>query len=125
MTKKSIVALSAVAALSINGFAAEVSQAEMMKQLQMMQEQIKMLENRVKTAEEKNLAEALGSDKTLEKRIAKLETNVKKNTERASEAKMLANSDNIKWNVDFRTAMDYIEYERADGTKTKNRDLFT
>lgn len=125
MTKKSIVALSAVAALSINGFAAEVSQAEMMKQLQMMQEQIKMLENRVKTAEEKNLAGALGSDKTLEKRIAKLETNVKKNTERASEAKMLANNDNIKWNVDFRTAMDYIEYERADGTKTKNRDLFT
>jgi len=56
--------------------------------------------------------------KKLEKKIKRL--NKKLNVVKAHDA-----TDNIKWNVDFRTTLDNIEYTKADGTKSKNSSLFT
>ena len=51
----------------------------------------------------------------LEKKIAKLEKGQKKNKKKISAVNKLANNDNIKFNIDFRTSYDYIE------AKTKNK----
>ncbi len=62
---------------------------------------------------------------TMEKKIKKLEKQLKKAKEGISEVKILANNDNIKWDVDYRTAIDNITYKRADGTETSNKDLMS
>jgi hypothetical protein len=59
----------------------------------------------------------------LKNQLAKLEKQVKANKNKASEAKMLANGNHLKWEVDFRTTNDQIKYTLADGTKVKNNSL--
>jgi hypothetical protein len=56
--------------------------------------------------------------KKLEKKIAKLQK--KLNEVKAHDAK-----DNIKWGVDFRTALDNIQYDMADGSTRENSDLYS
>jgi len=61
----------------------------------------------------------------LEKKITKLEKKQAKNKENIIELKQHDGQDDIKWDVDFRTAFDSIEYKHVDGTKSKNPDLLT
>jgi hypothetical protein len=62
---------------------------------------------------------------SLKKQLAKLEKQVKANKKKASEARMLANGNHIKWDVDFRTTNDRIDYTLSDGTKVKNTSLLS
>ncbi len=62
--------------------------------------------------------------KTQDKKIAKLEKKTKRNTKKISAVNKLANNDNLKFGIDFRTAYDYIDYKRADGSRDTN-DVFS
>ncbi|MGB3750482.1 MAG: DUF3373 family protein [Arcobacteraceae bacterium] len=61
----------------------------------------------------------------MEKKISKLEKKLKKSNKKLNEVKAHDASDNIKWDVDFRTAVDSIHYEHASGKKSSNSDLLT
>jgi len=61
----------------------------------------------------------------LNKKIAKLEKKQKKNTKKISSVNKLAAFDNIKFDVDFRTAYDYINYKTAGGETRKNDGLYS
>ncbi|MBD3840962.1 MAG: DUF3373 family protein, partial [Campylobacterales bacterium] len=61
----------------------------------------------------------------LEKQVEKNNKSIKKNKENVNAVKILANNDNIKWDVDFRTAYDNIQYKHASGAVSKNPDLLT
>ncbi len=56
----------------------------------------------------------------LKAQVQKLEKKQKHNTKKISKVNMLANNDNLKFNVDFRTAYDYISYKTAKGDKSSN-----
>lgn len=62
---------------------------------------------------------------TLTKKIKKLEKKQKKNTKKISAVNKLANNDNIKFDVDFRTSYDKIEYKTVSGKKYKNDGLYS
>ena len=62
--------------------------------------------------------EAEKSDKKLAKKIRAMDKKINK-------VKVHDANDNIKWGVDLRTSLDTIEYTMADGSKKKNRDLFS
>ncbi len=62
--------------------------------------------------------------KTQDEKIAKLEKKTKHNAKKISHVNELANNDNLKFGVDFRTAYDYISYKHADGKKDTN-DVLT
>ncbi|MEA1914447.1 MAG: DUF3373 family protein [Campylobacterota bacterium] len=133
--KRSIITLSAVAALSTSSYA--LTHDDMMQQLEMLKAQIAALEGKLKQNEaslknNKTLLGTLQSDDNLAKRVTDLEVKAKKvdakvskNSKKVREAKMLANADNIKWDVDLRTAIDNIQYEHISGEKSKNKDLMT
>ncbi len=91
-SKKSLIALSAVAALSINTFAADGVEAKL---------------------------------EAMEAKIKKLEKQLSRAKKSISEVKIQANNDNVKFDVDFRTALDSIHYTFADGTESSNPDLLT
>ncbi|SFV54731.1 FIG01209174: hypothetical protein [hydrothermal vent metagenome] len=57
--------------------------------------------------------------------VAKLEKKITKTDKKAGQARTMANGNHLKWDVDFRTTLDNIEYTKADGTKSKNSSLFT
>ncbi len=104
--KKSIIALSAIAALSTASFAAD----DVKLQLELLKNQIKQLEAKMDANE---------------KAVQKVEKTVVRNKQNITENKILANNDNIKWDVDFRTAIDSLDYKHANGTKSKNSALMT
>ena len=56
----------------------------------------------------------------LKAQVKKLEKKEKRNSKKISKVNILANNDNLKFNVDFRTAYDYISYKTADGDKSSN-----
>jgi len=62
--------------------------------------------------------------KAQDAKIAKLEKKQKHNTKKISHVNELANNDNIKFGVDFRTAYDNVGYKKADGS-TDTNDVFT
>lgn len=59
------------------------------------------------------------------KEIEKVDQKVEKTTKTVSDVRMMSINDNLKWNVDFRTAMDSIHYKHASGKKSSNPDLLT
>jgi hypothetical protein len=61
----------------------------------------------------------------LNKKIQKLEKKQKKNTKKISDVNKLAAYDNIKFDIDFRTAYDYINYKTAAGNTHKNDGLYS
>jgi hypothetical protein len=113
--KKSIVVLSAIAALSTTSFAADVSNEAMLKQIEMLKAQISALENKV------NKTESAITDE----RFSKLEKKVSMIGNTAAAAKVQSAGDNIKWDVDFRTQVDNIQYKTVDGKDPKNNALLT
>ena len=63
--------------------------------------------------------------KSLESQLAKTEKKQKRLTKKVSAVNKLANNDNIKFDVDFRTAYDNISYTTASGKKYKNDGLYS
>ena len=61
----------------------------------------------------------------MEQKISKLEKKLKKANKKLNQVKAHDAKDNIKWNVDFRTAMDSIHYKHASGKTSSNPDLLT
>ncbi len=104
--KKSIIALSAIAALSTASFASD----DVKLQLELLKNQIKQLEAKMDANE---------------KAVQKVEKTVVRNKKNITANKILANNDNIKWDIDFRTAIDSLDYKHANGTKSKNSALMT
>jgi len=62
---------------------------------------------------------------SLTKKVAKLEKKQKKQAKNISKVNALAAKDNIKFDVDFRTSYDKIEYETASGKTYKNDALYS
>jgi len=104
--KKSMIALSALAALTTTSF----SNDDIKLQLELLKNQIKQLEAKMTENENK---------------VNKVTKAVKKNKKNITKNKILANNDNIKWDIDFRTAFDSISYKHASGKKSKNTGLLT
>jgi len=131
--KKSIIALSAIAAFSTSAFAANISNAEMMKQIEALKAQITALENKVGTTASTSKANKVSLEKMMnnettkasDARFKKLEKKVAIIGNTAQKAKIQSASDNIKWDIDFRTQMDNIQYKHASGQKSKNSGLLT
>lgn len=61
----------------------------------------------------------------MEAKITKLEKKLQKANQNIVKIKKHDGQDDIKWDVDFRTAVDSISYTLADGSKVKNDDLLT
>ncbi|MEJ5168291.1 MAG: DUF3373 family protein [Arcobacteraceae bacterium] len=106
--KKSILSLSIAACCATASFAN--SNNDVMAQLEALKAQIAALEAKL-------------ADNS--KEIEKVDKKVDKTTKNVSEVKSLAANDNIKWDVDFRTAFDSIHYKHASGAKSSNPDLLT
>jgi hypothetical protein len=104
--RKGIIALSAVAALATTSLASD----DLQLQLDLLKNQIKQLEQKMTANEEK---------------VNKVEKTVKTNKKNITKNKILANNDNIKWDVDLRTAFDSISYKHKSGKKSENPDLMT
>jgi len=105
--KKQIIVLSAIAAMATTSFAT----TDLEKRLNAMELKISQLEIKLATANNQLEKKLTKADKKLNKKINKV---------KAHDAK-----DNIKWNVDFRTAVDSIHYKHASGAKSSNPDLLT
>jgi len=73
--------------------------------------------NAADTANNQDLAKQVSE---LKAKLAKLEKKIKKVDKKARTARMLANGNHIKWDVDFRTTVDQISYEMGDGKKYTN-----
>jgi len=105
---KKIIALSMVAAIATSGYANDNS--DMAAQLEMLKKQIATLEAKLNS-----------NTKTITKNAKTIKKTVKKvNVVKAHDA-----GDNIKWDVDFRTSVDKINYKHADGSKSGNDALMT
>jgi len=114
---KKIVTLSAIAFLSTAVFAAAETTDENATADAVSSEQ----QVQTKSIEQQN-AEKISA---LEAKIAKLEKKQKKQQQKLSKVNKLANNDNIKFNIDFRTAYDNIQYKAASGEKYENDALFS
>ena len=61
----------------------------------------------------------------LETQLAKVKKDLKRQKKTLNKVKAHDSGDNIKWGVDFRTAIDNINYDMADGTDRGNNDLMS
>ena len=59
----------------------------------------------------------------MEKKIKKLERKLKRSNKKLNMVKAHDAGDNIKWDVDFRTTVDNIEYKMANGDKRKSSSM--
>ncbi|MEA3289618.1 MAG: DUF3373 family protein, partial [Campylobacterota bacterium] len=98
--KKKVLALSAVAAFATTSFATDDGVAA-------------------------QLAALKAQLSKLEAQVTKNQKTITKNKKNITGNKILANNDNIKWDIDFRTALDSISYKHASGAKSSNPDLLT
>lgn len=123
--KKSLIALSVVTAFATTTFAADAN-AEMYKQIQALKAQIEALEKKVaaqETAQTQKVEQPVAV--VDEKRIEKIEKKLDNVSKTATAAKVQSAGDNLKWDVDFRTQGDNIQYKHADGSKSENDALLT
>jgi hypothetical protein len=106
--KKKIIALSVFAALGTTAYAD--TKSDMSLQLELLKKQIASLEARMND-----------NDKLTKKNSKKIKKTAKKlNIVKAHDA-----GDNIKWDVDFRSSVDRINYTHASGKKTNNAALLS
>lgn len=124
--KKSLIALSVVTAFATTTFAADAN-AEMYKQIQALKAQIEALEKKVAAQEtvQTQKVEQPAVTAIDEKRIEKIEKKLDTVSKTATAAKVQSAGDNLKWDVDFRTQGDNIQYKHADGSKSENNALLT
>jgi hypothetical protein len=107
---KRLVSLSAAAFLSTSVYA----NSDMQAQIDALKAQLDTLQK-----------EYSKQIKDLETKQAKTEKSQKKIKKKVSEVNKLANNDNLKFDVDFRTAYDNLSYKTLGGTKLKNDSLYT
>ncbi|MDK2046332.1 DUF3373 family protein [Aliarcobacter butzleri] len=131
--KKNLIAMSVVTALATTSFASDMNK-EMYNQIQALKAQIEALEKKVAQQEAKdkeaekavtNVAPTQQKVAVDEKRIENIEKKLETVSKTATTAKIQSAQDNIKWDVDFRTQVDNIQYKHADGSKSKNDALLT
>jgi len=131
--KKSIIAITAIAALSTSSFAAKVTHSDMMEQIEALKAQISSLEKKLNSTESTSTANKVSLEKMMgnssstasDARFKKLEKKVNRIGKKANLAKAKSAGDNLKWNVDFRTQIDALEYKLGNGKKVKNTSLLT
>lgn len=104
---KRLIAISAAAALMST---ASVAQDDLKLQIELLKEQMKKLEEKIVKNEQS---------------VEKVSDTVNRNKKSISDVKILANNDNLKFDVDFRTSMDSLSYKHANGTKSKNSGLLS
>ncbi len=126
---KRIITLSAVAFLSTVTFAntvADTNQTTNTTNTQM-QAQIDALTAKVEATTNSQTTDTDMQAKVdeLTAKITKLEKKQKSNTKNISKVNKLANKDNIKFDVDFRTSWDNINYKTAGGAEYKNHSLYS
>ena len=63
--------------------------------------------------------------KTQDAKIAKLEKKQKQTQKNLTKVKIHDAYDNIKWNIDFRSAYEYLDYKLKDGKSVENPALLT
>ena len=123
--KKSFIALSCVAAFATTSFSSDAN-TEMYKQIQALKAQIEALEKKVAAQEATQTQKIEQPVKVVdEKRIENIEKKLDTVSKTATAAKIQSGNDNLKWDVDFRTQVDNIQYKLANGTKVKNNALLT
>jgi hypothetical protein len=122
--KKNLIRLSIVAALTTSSFASDINK-EMLNQIQALKAQIEALEKKVAEQEVKQQAQTSAVTTVDEKRIEKIEKKLDTVSNTATAAKIQSGNDNLKWDVDFRTQVDNIQYKHADGSKSENNALLT
>ena len=124
--KKGLIALSCVAAFATTSFSNDAN-TEMYKQIQALKAQIEALEKKVAAQEaaQTQKVEQPTVKVVDEKRIENIEKKLDTVSKTATAAKIQSGNDNLKWDVDFRTQVDNIQYKLADGTKAKNNALLT
>ncbi|PUE63477.1 DUF3373 family protein [Arcobacter caeni] len=123
--KKNLIALSCVAAFATTSFSSDAN-TEMFKQIQALKAQIEALEKKVAAQETVQIQKVEPAVTTVdEKRIEKIEKKLDTVSKTATAAKVQSAQDNLKWDVDFRTQVDNIQYKHADGSKSENNALLT
>lgn len=122
--KKNLIRLSVVAALTTSSFASDINK-EMLNQIQALKAQIEALEKKVAEQEVKQQTQTSAVTTVDEKRIEKIEKKLDTVSNTATAAKIQSGNDNLKWDVDFRTQVDNIQYKHADGSKSENNALLT
>ena len=125
--KKSVITLSIVTAFATTSFSNDVNM-EMYKQIQALKAQIEALEKKVEEQQKQQATltnQTVTSNNVDEKRIEKIEKKLDNVSKTATAAKVQSAGDNLKWDVDFRTQVDNIQYKHADGSKSENNALLT
>jgi hypothetical protein len=130
--KSAVIVLSAITAMSVNSFAT-VTNEEMLKQIKSLKAQIEALENKLSTTQSETKKNRVSlesmmhndSSSVSDARFKKLEKKVAKNYDKINKVKTHDANDNIKWDIDFRTEFDNLQYKFTDGTKKKNNALLT
>lgn len=124
--KKNLIALSVVTAFATTSFSSDIN-TEMYKQIQALKAQIEALEKKVAAQEatQTQKVEQATISTVDEKRIEKIEKKLDTVSKTATAAKIQSAGDNLKWDVDFRTQVDNIQYKHVDGSKSKNDALLT
>lgn len=121
--KRNLIVLSAIAALSTASIAQDVNK-EMFNQIQTLKAQIEALEKKMEDQQKQQVAAPVVTTVD-EKRIEKIEKKLDTVSKTATAAKVQSGNDNLKWDVDFRTQVDNIQYKHADGSKSENNALLT
>ncbi len=70
-------------------------------------------------------ASSLAFGNTTAEKIDDLQEQIDKLKKQVSENKKQSANDNIKWGVDFRTSIDNLNYDMADGTSKSNDSLYS
>ncbi len=125
--KKSLITLSIVTAFATTSFSNDINM-EMYKQIQALKAQIEALEKKVEEQQKQQIVltnQTITPNAVDEKRIEKIEKKLDNVSKTATAAKVQSAGDNLKWDVDFRTQVDNIQYKHADGSKSENNALLT
>lgn len=139
--KKNLIAMSVVAALATTSFASDLNK-EMLDQIKALKAQIEALEKKVAQQEknqetqktvaptpvvtEQKAGQPVQQQAVIdEKRIQTIEKKLDSVSKTATTAKIQSAQDNIKWDIDFRTQVDNLQYKHADGSRSQNDALMT
>jgi len=118
--KKGIITLSVAASLATSSIANDIN-TQMYEQIQLLKSKIEALEVQLKKQQETQKA----SNNIDEKRIVKIEKKLNRVSKKANLAKAQSAGDNLKWNVDFRTQVNNLQYKLGNGKKVKNEAVMT
>ena len=116
--KKIFLSLAVISSLSVNAFSDEISE---------LRDAIKLLTEKVNDLEKKqSQVQTTSPDvKVLTNKVNKLEKKQKRTTKTLAKVKKQTSNDNIKWDIDFRTAYNGLKYGIKNGNDVTNSSVFT